>query len=607
MLIPQVPTVDWANTSSDAVRLQSKWSSLTYLQEACPDALVEVSASVDGYLKGTVEDHETLTMWFGDFVSRVLPPAPAKDDRSWRARPSQLRLHLAQCPLALLPAFERDAMPPPHSVRTVSGSSTVHANLWFSVGSTTSSMHFDCYSNVLLVVRGVKRFLLLPPAAGRALRPRAAHGPSANHTTLSSAEVLAAVSALGASAMRIDVTAGHAVFIPEGWWHQVESPEDVTIAVNYWWHGECEQLLQRTCAARAEPTLANASEAVAGTSNATCYLLRRSFELAVRDEVERLIEIATTEPHPNTTSEPRGGDAVDLGQESSTTTADRHADSSTTTSSQAERRSDGAAGCSRCLLQSQHVLVGVDEQQHSPAGDKAGHMIEDANGDHAAASRRALASHVFDAMDAATIDEHLMGRHQPRTRDRPAMLRVLRDAPSLELLASLASCAHCKTLAPQVRSLLTARLGPVGAHLMGQKCQQAQSSACVRCAARAVEHIDAIFEALVSCDASSSSCADANAMCDVSLASKGEAHVDHRERLLGLAAELADQAAANVLRETLGLGRLLGREGRMSEGLGAGAGGGGGSGCELDHPLDTDERARRVNEGPNQKRARLES
>ena len=67
MLIPQVPTVDWANTSSDAVRLQSKWSSLTYLQEACPDALVEVSASVDGYLKGTVEDHQTLTMRFGDF------------------------------------------------------------------------------------------------------------------------------------------------------------------------------------------------------------------------------------------------------------------------------------------------------------------------------------------------------------------------------------------------------------------------------------------------------------------------------------------------------------------------------------------------------------
>ena len=28
--------------------------------------------------------------------------------------------------------------------------------------------------------------------------------------------------------------AGDAVFIPEGWWHQIDST-DITIAVNFWW------------------------------------------------------------------------------------------------------------------------------------------------------------------------------------------------------------------------------------------------------------------------------------------------------------------------------------------------------------------------------------
>jgi Cupin-like domain len=30
------------------------------------------------------------------------------------------------------------------------------------------------------------------------------------------------------------VQAGDAVFIPEGWWHQIDST-DISIAVNFWW------------------------------------------------------------------------------------------------------------------------------------------------------------------------------------------------------------------------------------------------------------------------------------------------------------------------------------------------------------------------------------
>lgn len=37
--------------------------------------------------------------------------------------------------------------------------------------------------------------------------------------------------------------AGDAIFIPEGWWHQIDST-DVTIAVNFWWQSPCVMGLQ---------------------------------------------------------------------------------------------------------------------------------------------------------------------------------------------------------------------------------------------------------------------------------------------------------------------------------------------------------------------------
>lgn len=36
--------------------------------------------------------------------------------------------------------------------------------------------------------------------------------------------------------------AGDALFLPEGWWHQIDS-EGVTIAVNFWWRSPFDRLL----------------------------------------------------------------------------------------------------------------------------------------------------------------------------------------------------------------------------------------------------------------------------------------------------------------------------------------------------------------------------
>mgnify|MGYP003314664513 CR=1 FL=1 len=42
---------------------------------------------------------------------------------------------------------------------------------------------------------------------------------------------------LKAMAVRLELSAGEAAFIPEGWWHEVVSPEEATLAINWWWPG----------------------------------------------------------------------------------------------------------------------------------------------------------------------------------------------------------------------------------------------------------------------------------------------------------------------------------------------------------------------------------
>jgi len=68
--------------------------------------------------------------------------------------------------------------------------------------------------------------------------------------------------------------------MPEGWWHAVESPEEVTVALNYWWTDALHQMLgePRTSAQRTTVSPANVP-----------FVLRRAFEAAVIHEREQLL------------------------------------------------------------------------------------------------------------------------------------------------------------------------------------------------------------------------------------------------------------------------------------------------------------------------------
>ena len=253
-------------------QLCGRWS-LARLHEAA-DHTVEVAASLDGYLEGSVEAHETITMKLGQLLEQVSQDTNGVFCR----RNSSVHLHLAQCPVEQLPPLGADVRPPPAVVEAAAGF-PIQANLWLCLGSGHSALHYDGWDNVLMVLRGVKRLLLLPPSATCQLRPRAAHHLSANRSALTRDELRQTIARLEESgaARRVEVQAGHTLFIPAGWWHAVDSPDDFTLAVNFWWHN---------------PTRVDGGRATIARGSNRPYALRRAFEEAVEEEKRRLLLVA---------------------------------------------------------------------------------------------------------------------------------------------------------------------------------------------------------------------------------------------------------------------------------------------------------------------------
>mmetsp|Transcript_30209 Transcript_30209/g.97502 ORF Transcript_30209/g.97502 Transcript_30209/m.97502 type:complete len:430 (-) Transcript_30209:108-1397(-) len=243
--------------------VRERWSSLKYLRAVHLDSPVEVSLTVDGKMQGTVDGHESTSMAFGrTFLGQV----DEASDGQWLPRASKLQFYLAQCPLSSLPCLERDAAHP-----QCLPTQPERSNLWFAVGTIISHLHYDCWHNLLQVVRGHKRVLCLPPWCTRSLMPRPAHGASSNHSQMPDEEVLLACKA---EAVIFDVSAGASLFIPEGWWHRVESSDKVTVALNYWW--------SPLKAPRCDGPMA-------------AYVLRRAFDTLVREEQRRMCALPESE------------------------------------------------------------------------------------------------------------------------------------------------------------------------------------------------------------------------------------------------------------------------------------------------------------------------
>ncbi|CAL0300599.1 unnamed protein product [Lupinus luteus] len=111
-------------------------------------------------------------------------------------------------------------------------------NLWMNNAQARSSTHYDPHHNILCIVCGRKQVVLWPPSSSPSLYPRPIYGEASNHSSVAlenpDYSIYPRAERSINFAQKVVLEAGDALFIPEGWFHQVDS-DDLTIAINFWW------------------------------------------------------------------------------------------------------------------------------------------------------------------------------------------------------------------------------------------------------------------------------------------------------------------------------------------------------------------------------------
>eukprot|EP00957_Ditylum_brightwellii_P099952 7617256-Ditylum_brightwellii.AAC.1 len=118
-------------------------------------------------------------------------------------------------------------------------------NLWYAPHKSCTNSHYDGNHNILLVMKGTKTVELSPPGA---IRGSVIYSEHANHPAVfPSPSVICDDDTLrkinnelertreccNTSSIVVSVSEGEALFIPEGWWHRVESSASC-LAINFW-------------------------------------------------------------------------------------------------------------------------------------------------------------------------------------------------------------------------------------------------------------------------------------------------------------------------------------------------------------------------------------
>ncbi|KAI4301196.1 hypothetical protein L6164_034499 [Bauhinia variegata] len=244
----------------------SKWNpsngGLHYLQERVGSCKVEAMVSRSApVFYGDLGSHVRVPLPFSTFIDFCKKRMENKDqgidasfgpqsdiagsDKERDYLPSEdipEQIYLAQVPVmnrdnedrVQLETLREDIQMPPF----LEAKELSSINLWMNNAHARSSTHYDPHHNLLCIVSGCKQVVLWPPSASPSLYPMPIYGEASNHSSVAlenpdysnfpEAEHSMEL------AQKVFLGAGDALFIPEGWFHQVDS-DDLTIAVNFWW------------------------------------------------------------------------------------------------------------------------------------------------------------------------------------------------------------------------------------------------------------------------------------------------------------------------------------------------------------------------------------
>ncbi|CAH2072332.1 unnamed protein product, partial [Thlaspi arvense] len=227
---------------------------LDYMKERAGSVEVEAMLSRTAPIfNGDIRSHERVSLPFSDFIGVCKQHMKSKGNGSVvDAKSANLtpmpddhmpgQIYLAQFPImndekeekVQLRILRQDIQTP-----TLLGSKSLSSiNFWMNSAQARSTTHYDPHHNLLCVVSGCKKVVLWPPSASPSLYPMPIYGEASNHSSVgldnpNLSDYPRAEHSLKQS-QEVTLNAGDAVFIPEGWFHQVDSDE-LTIGVNFWW------------------------------------------------------------------------------------------------------------------------------------------------------------------------------------------------------------------------------------------------------------------------------------------------------------------------------------------------------------------------------------
>ncbi|CAI9774362.1 unnamed protein product [Fraxinus pennsylvanica] len=249
----------------------SKWNpsngGLDYLQELVGSLVVEAMLSTSapvfygdirshervpipfstfaGYCKDLLQNGDTVQDSFSDSRKHMSAGPVSEQSNPLMGEEAPQQIYLAQVPIMNIENEERvqlkclgEDIQKPAFLEDKTLSSI---NLWMNNAQSRSSTHYDPNHNLLCVIAGCKQVVLWPPSASPSLYPMALYGEASNHSSVALDNpdlcVHPRAEQLDKYSQKVILHAGDALFIPEGWFHQVDSGS-LTIAVNFWWRSD---------------------------------------------------------------------------------------------------------------------------------------------------------------------------------------------------------------------------------------------------------------------------------------------------------------------------------------------------------------------------------
>jgi hypothetical protein len=119
-----------------------------------------------------------------------------------------------------------------------------------NISKCYSSLHYDANHNLLCLVKGGKTVILISPSYTHLLKALPAYFSSPNHSNLTKDDLMIFTNTFSSDQSnskigiyKVSLSPGDVLFIPEGWWHAVES-DRCSYAVNYWFESPLKQFFE---------------------------------------------------------------------------------------------------------------------------------------------------------------------------------------------------------------------------------------------------------------------------------------------------------------------------------------------------------------------------